>query len=42
MPEQVRRAMIDIFQEHGHMDEGQAERYLSTLEIEHRWQEECW
>ena len=42
MPEQVRKAMVDIFQTHGHMDSEQAERYLSTLESELRWQEECW
>lgn len=42
MPEQVRKAMVDIFRIHGRMDSDQAERYLSTLEIERRWQEECW
>lgn len=42
MPEQVRQAMLDIFQEHGKMDDDQAARYLMTLEAEHRWQEECW
>lgn len=42
MPEQVRAAVLDVIQEHGHMDEDQARRYFATLENERRWQEECW
>ncbi|WFD29571.1 NAPDH-dependent diflavin reductase [Malassezia sp. CBS 17886] len=42
MPEQVRAAMRDICVTHGRLTEEQATRYLSMLEGERRWQEECW
>lgn len=42
MPEQVKQSIVDVFVEHGHMNVDQAVRYLSTLETERRWQEECW
>lgn len=42
MPEQVRAMFHDIVREHGGLDAEQAERYVRSLEIERRWQEECW
>ncbi|WFD18253.1 NAPDH-dependent diflavin reductase [Malassezia caprae] len=42
MPEQVRDAILAVFQEHGGMDAEQAARFFAALEVERRWQEECW
>jgi len=42
MPEQVRDALLAVFQEHGAMDAEQAARFFAALEVERRWQEECW
>ncbi|KAL9934880.1 hypothetical protein V8E36_005956 [Tilletia maclaganii] len=42
MPEAVREAVKKAVMEHGGMDVDLAERYLDGLEVQGRWQEECW
>ena len=42
MPQAVREALIETFQNHGNMSREQAEAYLVTLEKSARYKQETW
>jgi sulfite reductase alpha subunit-like flavoprotein len=42
MPKDVCDALKRVFLTHGHLDEGQAEDYMSKLETSGRFQQETW
>ena len=42
MPQAVREALIEAFQEHGNMDREGAEDYLVSMEKSGRYRQETW
>jgi len=42
MPQAVREALIEAFQEHGNMDREDAENYLVSMEKSGRYRQETW
>lgn len=42
MPQAVREALIEAFQEHGPMDRENAEEYLIGMEKDGRYRQETW
>jgi sulfite reductase alpha subunit-like flavoprotein len=42
MPQAVREALIETFQEHGNMDREGAEAYLVSMEKTGRYRQETW
>ena len=42
MPQAVRAVLIDVFREHGAMDQKNAKNYLEAMEKEGRYKQETW
>lgn len=42
MPQAVRQSVVDVACEQGQLSEEQAEQFVSQLEMQGRWLEECW
>lgn len=42
MPQAVREALIEAFQEHGKIERGEAEAYLAGMEKAGRYRQETW
>ncbi|KAK9881165.1 hypothetical protein WA026_014513 [Henosepilachna vigintioctopunctata] len=42
MPQDVRKAFVDVCKECGSMNDNEAEQYIAKMEFENRYQTECW
>lgn len=42
MPQAVREALVEVFEEQGKLSREQAEKYLSSIENEGRYRQETW
>jgi sulfite reductase alpha subunit-like flavoprotein len=42
MPQAVREALIEVFQQEGHMSRADAEAYLVKMEKDSRYKQETW